>query len=560
MALYRLSTSNVGRGTGTSVVASAAYRAAERLSELGERVKDALGAAAYRSGDILTADGARDDGALVHDYSRKSGVVHSEILVPEQAPPWMGDRERLWNAVEASEKRHDARLAREIQLALPRELSREDQVGLVREFARDQLVSRGMVVDMALHETKARDGERQPHAHLLLTTRSLDSTKPLGFGNKERSWNSKELLQTWRGSWALHVNQALEREQRIERVDHRTLEAQRQEALTQGDWDKAAALDREPEPKLGYAAAALERQGIATERGDLWRGVHERNAERREIYDLVKGFGEQAREAFLELRERAGDALTAFEGWSREAYSHARDWLHERMATVAETARSVGRFAGLRLDSGPRDQAGPQSERTSPTASLTPLERDVAGYARAWADADRMRTADLPVLPHQTLALDKAGKTLEGHATNLTRDVATALERTPGLAREAGSVEGARALVAAAGSARGERLVLEERARGAIRAWHDLEQAYTKAEKSWDHRSQRTIAGRMERFAKDLKREPQLDRTLRERGHELGLAEGSRLERVVHTQKLGRELTRELGLRLGHSQSLGLGR
>ena len=95
MALYRLSTSNIGRGSGTSVVASAAYRAAERLAELGDRVKDALGAAAYRSGDVPSTDRAEGDAALVHDYSRKSGVVHSEILVPKHAPPWMGDRERL---------------------------------------------------------------------------------------------------------------------------------------------------------------------------------------------------------------------------------------------------------------------------------------------------------------------------------------------------------------------------------------------------------------------------------------------------------------------------------
>ena len=558
MALYRLSTSNIGRGAGTSIVASAAYRAAERLAELGDRVKDALGAAAYRSGDVLSADGDRDDGAVVHDYSRKSGVVHSEILTPEHAPVWMDDRERLWNAVEASEKRHDARLAREIQLALPRELSREDQIGLVREFAREQLVSRGMVVDLALHETKARDGERQPHAHLLLTTRSLDSTKPLGFGNKERSWNSKELLRTWRQSWAEHVNHALEREQIVERVDHRTLEAQRQDALAQENWDKAASLDREPEPKLGYAAAALERQGIPTERGELWRGVQERNAERREVYDLVKGFGEHAQRTFLELRERAGDALTAFESWSREAYSHARDWLHERVESVAATARSVGRFAGLKLDAGPRDQPALAAERASPTESLLPLERDIAGYARAWADADRMRAAELPVLPHQTLALDKAGKALEGHATNLTRDVTTALEKMPSLAREAGSVEGARVLGAAAGTARQQRLVLDERARSTIRAWNELEQAYTKAEKSWDHRTQRAIAGRMERFGRDLKRDTALDRTLRERGHELGLAEGSRLERVVQAQDLRRELAREL--RLGRSQGLGMGR
>ena len=431
---------------------------------------------------------------------------------------------------------------------------------MVRELASEQLVARGMVVDLALHETRARDGERQPHAHLLLTTRTIEPDKPLGFGNKERSWNSKELLQTWRQSWAEHVNTALEREQSVERVDHRTLGAQRQEALGKGDWDKAASLDREPEPKLGYAAAALERQGIATERGDLWRGVQERNAERREIYALVRDFGEHAQRTFLELRERAGDALAAFESWSREAYSHAKDWLHERMESVAEAVRSAGRFAGLKLDAGRSERAVSEPERATPAASLSPLERDVAGYARAWADADRMRIAELPVLPHQTLALEKTGKTLEGHATNLARDVATALEKTPGMAHEVGTTEGARALVAAAGIARGERLVLDERARAVVRAWTGLEQAYTRAEKSWDHRTQRAIAGRMQAMAREIKQDRPLDQVLRQRGHALGLVEGSRLERVVHTQKLTHELTRELGLRLGRSQGLGMER
>lgn len=545
MALYRLSVSIVGRGAGRSAVASAAYRAAERLAEFGDRPADALGAAAYRSGDVL----AGDDGAVVHDYSRKAGVVHSEILAPDDAPVWMHDRERLWNAVEASEKRKDAQLAREIQLALPRGLSRDDQLELVRGFAQSQLVARGMVVDVALHDTRARDGQRQPHAHLLLTMRRIEPEARLGFGTKERAWNGKELLQGWRETWAEEVNRALERQHVAERVDHRTLEAQRRDAVGQGDWQRAAALDREPEPKLGYAAAALERQGIATERGDLWRGVHERNAERRVIYDLVAGFGERAQDAFLSIRERAGDAIAAFDGWVREATAHARDWLGERVVAVADTAGRVGRFAGLRLDAGPASPAAPVT---------TALEERVAGYARAWADADRMRAASLPVLPHQAVALDQAAAALHARATNLHLDLAATLDKAPDLARDAGSPNGARALLAAAGSARRERLVLEERARGVVRTWGELERAYGAAEVGWDRQAQREIAGRMETMARELKQDTTLDRVLKERGRELGMAGDSRLERVVQMRKITQALTREL--RLGHSQDLGLER
>ena len=78
----------------------------------------------------------------------------------------------LWNAVEAAEKRKDARLAREIQLALPRELDREAQIALVRDFVTEQMVARGMVADFAIHDVRARDGGRQPHSHVMLTTRA----------------------------------------------------------------------------------------------------------------------------------------------------------------------------------------------------------------------------------------------------------------------------------------------------------------------------------------------------------------------------------------------------
>src|SRR6478609_7782023 len=136
MAVYRLSVSVVSRGGARSALASAAYRAAERLVELGrDAITSAVGAAAYRAGDEGQA----------FDFSGKRGVVHSEVVLPEGAPVWMADRERLWNAVEASEKRKDARLARETQLALPRELDREAQLALLRGFVGEQMVARGMV-------------------------------------------------------------------------------------------------------------------------------------------------------------------------------------------------------------------------------------------------------------------------------------------------------------------------------------------------------------------------------------------------------------------------------
>ena len=362
MPIYRLSVSILSRSSGGSTLAAAAYRTASRLTELGQTAFDAVAAAAYRSGQSLEGQGT------THDYGRKSDVRHSEILLPEGAAPWLADRSRLWNAVEASERRKDSQLAREILVTLPRELAPEDRLSLIRGFAQEQLTARGMVVDLAIHDGRARDGGRHPHAHLLLTMRRLDPTNKTGFGKKETAWNSRALLQTWRQAWAGHVNRALERAAIPERVDHRTLEAQRQDALARGDWDQAASLDREPEPKLGRAAAALERQGQRTERGDLLREVHARNALRREAYALVAAFGERAKAAFLELRERTGDALTAFASWARE-----------RQAVLLDTGRDL--LARLRNAITPGRPAPGTAEptvgRPAPEAALDRLRRQL---------------------------------------------------------------------------------------------------------------------------------------------------------------------------------------
>ena len=244
MAVYRLSVSVISRGDGgRSALASAAYRAAEKLAEIGRDVlTSVLGSAAYRSGSELSADSG-----AVFDFSSKRGVVHAEIMAPENAPVWMNDRERLWNAVEAVERRVNARLARETQLALPRELDREAQVALARGFIAERMVARGMVADFAIHDVEARDGGRQPHCHVMTTTRAVDPTRPLGFGAKVREWDDRGLVVEWREAWAGHVNAALERAAVAERVDHRTLEARRREAAAAGNFAKAAELDREPE-------------------------------------------------------------------------------------------------------------------------------------------------------------------------------------------------------------------------------------------------------------------------------------------------------------------------
>jgi Ti-type conjugative transfer relaxase TraA len=174
--------------------------------------RTALGAAAYRSGERLQQDGI---GGVMHDYSRKAGVVHKEILAPDNAPEWARNRVQLWNEIDRIELRKDAQLAREVEVALPVELGLREQVELLRGFVQAQFVARGMVADIAIHH----DNPQNPHAHVLLTLREIG---PNGFGDKDRDWNQKPLLREWREAWAAAVNEQLVMGGHEARVDHRS--------------------------------------------------------------------------------------------------------------------------------------------------------------------------------------------------------------------------------------------------------------------------------------------------------------------------------------------------
>lgn len=231
MAIYHFSGTVISRSQGRSAVACAAYRSAECLHD--ERYDK------------------------THDYSRKDDVAHTEILLPVSAPDWMGDRQTLWNAVEAGEKRKDAQLAREFNFALPRELTLEQNITLAREFVQQEFVSQGMVVDLCIHHDKLPTGELQPHAHIMLTLREVT---PEGFGQKVREWNAKENLLQWREAWAEVANRHLFLHGHDLRIDHRTLKAQ--------------GIELEPQYKIGAAVAQeklarlVDHQRIARENGE----------------------------------------------------------------------------------------------------------------------------------------------------------------------------------------------------------------------------------------------------------------------------------------------------
>ena len=172
----------------------------------------AVMAAAYRSGTRMTCDRT----GLVFNFTRKSEVEYLAILAPEGAPEWVFDRERLANAVEASESRVNSQLGREIVVALPHELNRGEQVNLLHGYVQEQFISLGMVGDICLHSLP-----RNQHAHITLTLRELASDGS-GFGAKNRSWNDPKNVEKWREAWARHCNEALADAGHSERIDHRS--------------------------------------------------------------------------------------------------------------------------------------------------------------------------------------------------------------------------------------------------------------------------------------------------------------------------------------------------
>ena len=287
----------ISRSQGRSATAAIAYRVAERIED-------------RRTG-------------LVFDYAARGGVDHTEILAPDHAPDWVRDRSELWNRVEESETRKNSQVAREVRVALPDELTHAERVALVREFVRSQFVDRGMVADIALHAPGREGDERNHHAHILLTTREIDAEGSVpggGFTTKNRDWNKVEVLEGWREAWARDSNAALERASIEDRVDHRTLVAQRDEALElasaareRGDEGaelhetvRAMSLDRPPLPQLSLGAWQLKERGVEVAAVRVW---HEVKAQAVEVTRMAQELAGQVRDWLDRAAERVMDRL-----------------------------------------------------------------------------------------------------------------------------------------------------------------------------------------------------------------------------------------------------------
>ena len=257
LAIYHASMRVISRGKGRSAVASAAYRAGERLTN--ER-----------------------DG-ITHDFTHKRGVAHAEIVLPDGVDAeWTRDRSALWNAAELAEGRKDARVAREMEIALPHELSEEQRLELTRSFARDLANRYGAAVDFAIHRPHEESDVRNHHAHLMMTTRIVT---PDGLGDKtlierENKWllannlpTSQMQLRDIRQSWEHHTNEHLAKAGLDIRIDHRS--------------HQERGLELEPTEHLGVHATQVQRRGMEVSRARLDEEAAKRNA------DLIRQKPEQ---------------------------------------------------------------------------------------------------------------------------------------------------------------------------------------------------------------------------------------------------------------------------
>lgn len=356
MSIYHCSIKNISRSSGRSAVACAAYRSGEELE------------------DVETG--------ITHDYRKKTGIAFAEIFLCKNAPERFQNREELWNEVEKIEKAADARLAREIEVAIPRELSLEEMKNLVAGYAK-MLTEEGMCVDAAIHLKVGN-----PHAHLMCTTRKIKADGTWDqkekkvyaldeFGNKipvidpetgeqkigargRRIWkrvtvaandlNAKENVEKWRKMWSEHCNAYLEPEQQI---DHRSYERQ-------------GKKDVIPTIHEGYAAREMEKRGQLAERCEINREIAAANRDikailaepepdhrtkiERQVDELLNGFEklnkklkEQkkilAAQSFSTPDQRA--ATEKIMPFGSEKTENATEWSHEQETIVPNHSKEI---------------------------------------------------------------------------------------------------------------------------------------------------------------------------------------------------------------------------
>ncbi|EMH9206137.1 MobA/MobL family protein [Klebsiella michiganensis] len=267
MAIFHLDFKIVKRSEGRSSVAKAAYHARTRITD-------------ERTGDT-------------YDYSRRTDLYGHFILAPANAPARIvKDSTALWNEVERVERQNNGQTSRYFDVAIPAELNNEDKKKLVLEYCQKNFVDKGMIADIAFHDLDSDN----PHAHVMLTLKTIG---PEGFGKKERSWNDRKMSVLWRESWASMANSYLAAAGSPERIDHRSLQAQHEEALEKA----AAALDNEEQALWLAKAAETNRPPMKRIHSAKWRSkaAQEQRAAEQAVRDAAKQEAVEVYKTFSEL-------------------------------------------------------------------------------------------------------------------------------------------------------------------------------------------------------------------------------------------------------------------
>ena len=401
MAIYHCSIKIISRSDGKSAVASSAYRSGEKLMD--------------------------DRTGLIHDFTKKRGVVFTEVSLPAHAPPEYADRNVLWNAVEKAEKKSNAQLAREIEVALPKELSKKCQIEIVRRYVQDNFVSVGMCADWALHDKT--DGN--PHAHIMLTMRGIKpdgswaakekkiyaldeegnriplidpatGEQKLGKRNEKlwkritvepNDWNGHSKAEIWRKSWADICNEYLSLEQQI---DHRSYKRQE--------------LDLEPTIHEGYRARKMEKAGFVSNRCEYNRIVRKLNELKGRWLLTVKELQKTIMEKGRMLYERITGHFRGNHGDFQMSGRHAG---YSGEPAVSAGAVEIGEFrtAGIAGEIKCREQEAlsrkQESDRTESEISNT--EQTIAGIMQRVKEKARERDERIRKLMERRRSFETVG-------------------------------------------------------------------------------------------------------------------------------------------------------
>ncbi|MCO5781373.1 MobQ family relaxase [Citrobacter meridianamericanus] len=276
MAIFHLDFKIVKRSEGRSSVAKAAYHARTRITD-------------ERTGDT-------------YDYSRRTDLYGHFILAPANAPEYIvKDSTALWNEVESVERQHNGQTSRYFDVAIPAELTNDDKKKLVLDYCQKNFVEKGMIADIAFHDLDSDN----PHAHVMLTLKTIG---PEGFGKKERSWNDRKMSVLWRESWASMANTYLAAAGSSERIDHRSLQTQHEEALEKA----AVALDNEEKALWLAKATETNRPAMKRIHSAKWRSKAAqeqraaeqvvRDASKQEAVEVYKTFSDLDLEIVIDVR------------------------------------------------------------------------------------------------------------------------------------------------------------------------------------------------------------------------------------------------------------------